>query len=360
MINRYRSFDTLKGICIIAVVLCHTVYFEMIYPRIFGRWLQIVFLNVFYFTAGWVYASQSIGRKDSTRKIVMSKVLQLGFPYIMLCLLSTAFDAILVCVFNNTFISDTYAGSQIILRDLFCFFSLNGVGTLWFLPVLLVAMIVIILFHEIMRNKKERLIFGLLISIIGYLLYLGVCNLSFTPTNIILDIVSKECIFLQRIFTAISYVFLGYFFQGIERRHMCSPNKKILFGGLILLLWIIDYFTYGIFDSLAVIGITILFFGIEQKSGNKYQCRFLEYCGKNSLLIMVLHYNLLLPIIMQVCYSFECMNDFSVIIQRSIIFVLDFVLTILLVEIVNWRENIAFVFGKGQKFLKTRKILLRD
>lgn len=358
MKNRYKSFDTLRGICIITVVLCHTLHFEMIYPHVFSRWLQIIFLNSFYFTAGWIYSFQSVEKNVSVRKKVFSKCVQLGFPYVMLCALFTIYDGILSCVFNNKFISDTYEGSQIVLRDVFCFLSLNGVGTLWFLPVLLIAMLTLILFDNIVSKRSLQLILATTISVGSYLILLWLCNVTIEPNNMILNIISKELFFLQRIFVAISYIFLGYFLQRIEKKYIYSGARKIVLGGIFLLLWIIDYYSYGIFESFAVIGTTILLLGIEQKTESRYELKFLEYCGKNSLLIMVLHYNLLLPVIMQVSYSFSYMSQLPIIVQRGIIFALDFLLTLLIVEVVNKSEKIAFLFGKGQMFAKVKKLIV--
>lgn len=358
MTNRYKSFDTLKGICIITVVLCHTVHFEMIYPSILSRWLQVIFLNCFYFTAGWIYSSQSFRNRERTlREIIMSKIIQLGAPYIILSCFSLVWDAILTYGFDNRYISDTYAGNELVLRDLFCLFSLNGIGTLWFLPILLIAIVVLILADRYIKGKK-RFVLAIFISLSSYIFYLWLCNVSIVPSNMISNLLAKEMVFVRRLFISISYMFLGYFFYGFTNNYMQSWVKKMTLGGVLLVLWVVDYYGHGTFPFLAVVGTPIFLLAIEEKKESLYRCRFLEYCGRNSLLIMVLHYNLLLPMVMQIFYSIDELRTLTNYMQGIILFVVDFVLTFLLMRLVEKYDAFAFLFGKGTKFKKFTKNLI--
>ena len=137
--KRLNYIDTTKGVAILCITFLH--FEQGVIPGWLNTWIGMFMISAFYVTSGWV---TGINDKPITAKELFKKrIRQLGIPYLWFSLLIILFDILWVAL--------GLMESGILLRDIYKTIVLRGIGTLWFLPVLLIGEYI----FTIIKNCKK-------------------------------------------------------------------------------------------------------------------------------------------------------------------------------------------------------------
>ena len=281
---RDKSLDIVKGWSVLAIMLLH--YEAGIFPEVVNSWVGSFMVSAFYMTAACVMTMRPLPALSLAYKKLWSG---LGIPYITFSLL--------ICIFTALMCICGWMEWKILLRDIWKFISLRGIGTLWFLPALFFGELIFIYF------MKKGIIGKTLIFAVT-IIYFSIYNRwydNYREISDIYKIIDAPLNAVNRILGAwiaivIFYVFAKRFKSDID---LLSMKEKIFLGIIILSLFtgmiyknIITSFGF-LTGYLGPIGWLCIAKALQEISIFK----FLEYCGRNSLIIMALHFS----IIQQVC-----------------------------------------------------------
>ena len=148
--KRYDYIDATKGVAILCITFLH--FEQGVIPAWLNIWIGLFMISAFYVTSGWV---TGINDKPITAKQLFRKrIRQLGIPYLWFSLLIILFDLLWVSV--------GLMGSDIMLRDIYKTIVLRGIGTLWFLPVLLIGECI----FTLIKNSKRRWLWAAIAMVI--------------------------------------------------------------------------------------------------------------------------------------------------------------------------------------------------
>lgn len=344
--KRIHTFDYIKGLCILIVVLCHTVTFGgMVCTQL--RWLfQSIFLNDFYLLAGWIQARKDLcAGKIRVREEVQRKITALLIPYCMLSVIAIVFQGILTLCFHNAYISPSYTGFMLTIRNIYLTVTLNGIGTLWFLPILLIAS----LFLVWIRSKPKTVIAAFAVG--AYLLY---CLISQYDTAQVHTLLEKEIEFFSRVCVAIAYSLCGYLLGLYWKRTKTSALVGVLFcvSGLL----IFERATFAAVPLVAI-GFPLVCLIFEPLLENRRHLGLLEFCGEHSILIMYIHYVIVLPMVQQVLEQQSGYTAQTLMVRRWLLFLIVTVITLLLSLVVLRNKYLAFCFGKGELYQSVQRKL---
>lgn len=282
--NRLKSIDVAKGICILIVLILHAIgqYGKS------GFWgetgMNMYKLSLFFFVSGMFFSST-----DSIKTFIQKKIEKLLVPFLFFYILTVIISPTIFYYWGG-FRFNSFFG--ISLYDFFIqpFISeVSANGPLWFLWCLLLMNMYYLIITKIalkfssFDNIKYYLSF--LVGGIGiFLAYKGI-NL---PANI------------DSAMSALPFFSLGdlaFRNSDILNESKCHNNKFIFFS--ICILFIINIFAYPVdyrsntFEGLGyvlaypfgIIG-TISVITISKKLSH---CKFLNYCGRFSLVILCTH-----------------------------------------------------------------------
>lgn len=344
--KRIHTFDYIKGLCILIVVLCHTVTFGgMVCTQL--CWLfQSIFLNDFYLLAGWIQARKDLcSGKIPVREEVQRKITALLIPYCMLSVIAIVFQGILTLCFHNAYISPSYTGFMLTIRNIYLTVTLNGIGTLWFLPILLIASVFLVW----IRSKPKTVIATFAVG--AYLLY---CLISQYDTAQVPTLLEKEIEFFSRVCVAIAYSLCGYLLGLYWKRTKAFAIAGILFcvGGLL----IFEEATFAAVPLVAI-GFPLVCLIFEPLLENRRNLGLLEFCGEHSILIMYIHYIVVLPVVQQVLEQQSGFAAQTLMVQRWLLFLIVTVITLLLSFVVLRNKYLAFCFGKGELYQSVQRKL---
>lgn len=302
---RNNGIDVIKGICILLVVLSHTVFFESL-PTILGRIANGVFLNLFFMVSGYLALKPNSEDKMPYLERIGKRFKSLIIPYIVFSL-GTILYHIIICVgFHNTIVSDDYVGWELVERDIFCAFSGIGIGTLWFLPVLFLSFALLQILLIILRKMGELPRYGTLV-ILGLTLVAisrTVIN-DFDTENLIGKIINEYMHMLYRICYGTGYSLLGYVLHGILTLTKSKQKRLMLiiaFEALIGVMGVVTYSMpkdYGIFDLIANIFIMVMILTLFESNAKEIFAKWMApliFCGQNSLSITIYHYLFFYPV----------------------------------------------------------------
>ena len=359
MNNRIAGIDVIKGISIMLVVIYHTITSNYIYPVQFFDFLGAFLLNAFFFASGWVYAYSK--NNNNYKMKIKRKIIALGIPYVLLSVIAIAYQFIVGTVLGNNFISDTYHGKQLLLRNLYCAFSLTGIGTLWFLPVILIANIVLIyLIKKTEKCKNQTLIMGL-VCLIMYVFYAFViCRINIDITNTISKIIFEEVRFLDRIVVGCVYIILGYITNKILSKLNFKNIVNLFIGVACLAVGAVLYhFELEFYKVLYTLAETLIVIHLCNYRWAAILTRPISYLGENSLYIMVIHYIFVQPVIMKMIWGSYYFMDSSLYTKRTVLFFAVLAVTLIITEIGKRVDDILFLFGKGERFKDLQKRILK-
>lgn len=276
---REKYIDTVKGFCILCIVLLH--YASGVFPDEFNVFVGSFMITAFYVVAGWLSAMNvsDIGLKAFASK----RFRQLGIPYLYWTVIILLFDMILWI----TGYYDVYYIGKEIYKSL----VLRGIGTLWFLPALMIGGIV---WHVLKGKNIWIKLFALCLTIGYQCMYIYVFKGESTDVMKIINAPFRAIYNMTEAWISIAFGYYAYQFS-----IKIFENRMILFVvGLFLLIVAYitaNYYPFGFsvgWHYLApLIGpLGLIYLAKSMPQGLTY----LNYWGYNSLNLMVTHYSITL------------------------------------------------------------------
>lgn len=292
-----RYLDVVKGIAIYLVVLGHVDCGE----NFLSNWIYSFHIAVFFIVTGMQMAISYSLKTQDMLSYTKKKMSQLLYPYFVFSLLVVLYNLILVFVMNKY----TYMH---IIRILIDTITLEGYGTLWFLPTLFFAEIGFKKIHESSKNISFNI---LCVSVMGIALAY-ILQMSFWENNYFYSFLFRVLTLIAKSNIAISFIAIGYGFYLFKENiipirwvgnvmallaFICNVFISQLNGWIDLHYCDINnpflYYFYACLGGLSLIVIT---------KGCINHNKLLEYFGKNSLIIMVTHVNFPILIIIKKIY----------------------------------------------------------
>lgn len=289
--KRLDYIDATKGIAILCITFLH--FEKGVIPTWLNTWIGMFMISTFYFTSGWVSGINNKPVKPN--ELLKKRIKQLGIPYLWFSLLIIAFD-VLWALFG-------LMDSGILLRDIYKTIVLRGIGTLWFLPVLIIGEYI---FAVVRNNKRKWLIAAIFMSITlaaNYAynnLWLPMRELS--ELNKLIDAPMQPIV---RGLYAWPIVALGYIIAKRWGHSIPKTNKVILLTIAVVLLGIsiilvaappfsIYYINGLLCNTLPAIAFMCMFTAFSKS----IITRLFTYWGINSLVLMCTHYSITMEILM--------------------------------------------------------------
>lgn len=321
--KRLNYLDFIKGIGIILVIVGHIPSVE---KSPLGLWIYSFHVPLFFIVSG--YLIEHMNEKFNIYK----KIKSLLYPYIVFSVLSILFGLFL----------QTIKGVQLIdiQTSIIKTLTFEGYSTLWFLPTLFFAELLFYFFKSLMNNKTK------------YMCILLFCaSLVLTHFINIIDstIIIRVAIVFNRIIIACSFVSIGSIIYNLIK----SAEKNKILGVLSFFVLFSNMFlcqingfvdlhfsiinNYAWYYYLAITTtFSLIYIGKFFYKGKLKLSKFIEFLGKNSLLIMVTH----LP--------FMILGTVFGIINLGNVFLRAFITTIIVLVI---EGIIILVVNKAFKFL---------
>lgn len=283
--KRLDYIDATKGVAILCITFLH--FEKGVIPGWLNTWIGMFMISAFYVTSGWVIG---INDKPITAKQLFKKrIRQLGVPYLWFSLLIILFDVLWVAF--------GLMESNILFRDIYKTIALRGIGTLWFLPVLLIGEYI----FTLIKNSKSRwmwAVFGLVTTLLVNHLY----NSFWLPMRDncelykILDAPMQPIV---RGLYAWPIIAIGYLLGLKWGKSIMETNKVKLLSILVLIFaasfiliikppFSIYYINELLSNTLPAIAFMCLF-AVFTKG---YITRFFTYWGVNSLILMCTHFSI--------------------------------------------------------------------
>lgn len=345
-----KYIDQIKGISIIAVVMLHSGLMNQAVTACISAFI----MPLFFMTSGMLFHHTQIVCKPRGL-FYRKRVTSLFVPYVFFSILYLIMGAIRGYTTPELF--------GIVFENL----TLFGNSVLWFLPCLFMAQAIV---YEVYRkiDAKKGLLVLLVISIIGYF---GVKQLVFC--------FPKDTLFWQSIYYvlfsigralfATGFVGVGYWMLNwLEQIDNILRNRFknwgfVLFGILLLVLWIVlarkngatdfkvmafgNMWYYMIAALAATIGMAMLCKVFEKD-------KFLAFCGKYSLIIMLTHLDLQYLNVSIKCGEFFQIHAGSL---GTVMYWIGVVGSMILLERITiyiCNQYFGFLFGKS-KLCKSKK-----
>lgn len=285
--KRRNYIDIVKGVSILTLFFLH---FENGVINLDYN-IFLVRSPSFYVVIGWLWALSSNHR--TIKEHYQKRKATLVMPYIWFSLIFIAIDAVYVaCNLIEPFV---------LYRDIYKTICLRGIGTLWFLPSLLLGEITFIYFRDKSLNIKVLLLLLASTIVVGDSFF---SRSTYLASSQLKDIISAPLSFLQKSSLAFIFITIAYYItKKIGRLILDIRRYKLLILSIIgfvitFCLWLIPtngiilllslrYIITGIFAGYSMIMLAIV---IE----NMRIFQPLVYFGKNSLITMAVHYSILL------------------------------------------------------------------
>ena len=286
MKERAFYIDAVKGVAILCITFLH---FESgVIPGWLNVWIGLFMITTFYFTSGWINGVQK--RKTGVKELLKRRVKQLGVPYLWFSALIILFDIIWVacgCMESN-----------ILLRDIYKTITLRGIGTLWFLPTLVIGEAIFCY----IKNSKRRWLYAILGMLAVFLvshLYDSVWS-SYKDLSTTYKLIDSPLQPLVRGIKAWPVVATGYLVAKYLWPIIAKWNRWIIgfvavgilsfsISLIISPVFNIYYLNHILSNTLPAMGFILLFYIIGNKN---YISRFFIYWGVNSLVLMCTHYSI--------------------------------------------------------------------
>jgi hypothetical protein len=279
--KRSLAIDMIKGLSIMTLFYLH---FE-------NGWMDakynffLIRSPAFYMVVGWLWGMSS--NKRTVKEHWTKRKQGLVKPYLWFSLIFLLIDVLLLI--------GHYIEPFILIRDLYKTVCLRGIGTLWFLPALLGGELLFL-------SVRDRGIWTKVLLYIICLLILYSYSEWYDNTSLhgnLKFILNAPYRVVQDIANAFIYICTTYYISRHWGKKIIGQNK-ILLCVLGMLLLAVEFYLLN-FSSLIPLfhllvpyllgGLGILFFftSIEQFKPVSLP---LTYCGKNSLIIMAMHWEL--------------------------------------------------------------------
>lgn len=290
MTKRLDYIDATKGVAILCITFLH--FEKGVIPDWLNVWIGLFMISTFYFTSGWITGINN--KQIKPNELLKKRIKQLGIPYFWFSLLILAFDILWVLL--------GFMESNTLLRDVYKTIVLRGIGTLWFLPVLLIGEYI----FTIIRNSKQRLLWGsfaLFITIVANFAYntwwLPMRELS--EINKIIDAPMQPIVRGLYAWPIIAIGFItakkwGHNILKTGRIKLLCISAALFAISFILVIkppFNIYYVNGVLSNTLPAIAFMCLFALFKRN----FITRFFCYWGINSLVLMCTHYSITMEII---------------------------------------------------------------
>lgn len=338
MSKRLDYIDATKGVAILCITFLH--FEQGVIPTWLNTWIGMFMISAFYVTSGWV---TGISNKPITAKELFKKrIRQLGIPYLWFSLLIIIFDVLWVAF--------GLMESNILFRDIYKTIVLRGIGTLWFLPVLLIGEYI----FTLIKNSKKKWMWAI-IGLGTTLLVNYAYNSIWFPmrdNNELYKIIDAPMQPIVRGLYAWPIIAIGYLFGKRWGKSIMEMNKVKLLS-ISALLFVISfiliirppfniYYINGLLSNTLPAVAFMLLFAVFTKG---IITKFFTYWGVNSLILMCTHYSITMELLM--AFDKYILHHTTFTGYRTIIyFIVCIILTYPLVYLFNGKFR--FMLGKKQ------------
>ena len=337
MNKRFDYIDATKGVAILCITFLH--FEKGVIPGWLNTWIGMFMISAFYVTSGWV---TGINDKPITAKQLFKKrIRQLGVPYLWFSLLIILFDVLWVAF--------GLMESNILFRDIYKTIALRGIGTLWFLPVLLIGEYI----FTLIRNSKRKwmwAVFGLVTTLLVNHLYNSFW-LPMRDNSELYKILDAPMQPIVRGLYAWPIIAIGYLLGKKWGRQIVTENrtKLLLISATLFAISFIlvicppisIYYVNGILSNTLPAIAFMCLFAVFTKG-----CitRFFTYGGINSLILMCTHFSITMEVLM--AFDKYILHHPTFESTRTIIY---FVICILMTYPLVWLFNGKLKFMLGRK-----------
>lgn len=297
---RIDIIDIIKGISIIMIVNVHLLSGHFFLT---GSTYHVI---AFFFASGLVHGMTEKWKRIDVIPFVQEKLKRLAYPFFTLS----------VCYILMHMLINVIRGDKVfnvVIVDAFQkTISLQGIGTLWFLPVLFFAEIIFFLIKKIRINDSFILSVGFIVIFISSALYnIGLNDycLYYSESNWLPVLFGLYKLLLSSLI-AIFFMDLGYsimkykkpifLLDNVKKRKSFIMSAIICLFSLIVNIYYIKYYQgdlhkldidspviYILCSLLGIAFVCSLSFIIQSKSSKI--SKILSFFGKNSLIIMTTH-----------------------------------------------------------------------
>lgn len=300
----------------------------------------IVRSPAFYMVVGWLWGMSS--NRRTVKEHWEKRKKGLVVPYLWFSLILIVLDLVLLAI--------SWIEPFILYRDIYKTLCLRGIGTLWFLPVLLGGEMLFLTIRDSGYVKKVAIWCVLLLVI--YLYHRWDISVFHDESNMsqILDAPLKT---IKDVSNSFIYLSIAYYISSYCGKELFNGNKtRLIVIGLTSLsfsfflannnpfqAFIPHTVVFMLYNILSGLGVILFFRAIETIKGIS---RPLVYCGKNSLVIMTMHWALFT---ITLCVDKHLMLNVTYSGFRTVIyFLVAIVLMIGIIEIIN--RKFSFIIGK--------------
>lgn len=287
--ERLDYIDATKGVAILCITFLH--FEQGVIPAWLNTWIGLFMISAFYVTSGWV--SGISNRSLRPKELLKKRIKQLGVPYLWFSLLIIAFDTLWVLL--------GFMEKGILLRDIYKTIVLRGIGTLWFLPVLVIGEYL----FAIVRNSKKKWFFAILLMTITIVINYAYNRFwlpirSNSEFNKLIDAPMQPIV---RGLYAWPIIAIG-FITAKEWGYRIMKENKIKLFAISALLFAISILlvvepTFNIYYISGVLNNTlpaIAFMCLFTVFSKNVITSFFSYWGVNSLILMCTHFSITMEI----------------------------------------------------------------
>ena len=306
MDDRNTGIDLLKAISIVLIVLSHSIVFAEL-PTWLGILFVTIFLRLFFMVSGYLVLKPNLLSPLPMRPRIRKKFCLLIKPYIIFSSLAILWHAFICGILNNPYVSDNYSGFGIVFRDIFCALSGLGIGTLWFLPILFVTLVLTYLLEHVIQSKPLLVQAVILVIMFGIIILIDRCVVGtyINPDTLLRKIAEEYREGIHRILYGSAYSILGY---GVHLAflNIKKPKEHIFIILALAALTVISACLYNKEIMKVVFEITIcmliMWFALilakfsNVKSKDGFVNKIITFLGSNTLEITIYHYIFLLPV----------------------------------------------------------------
>lgn len=292
---RIGYIDSFKGLGILGVVMIHLpgnnllpcLLQLMVYWAVFS----------FFFISGWMY---HIGGKNRTpREHFKIRLEKFGRIYLIFTIIYIGFDITLVMA--------GWHEPIIILKDVYKSVIFTGIGTLWFLPVLLMGETLFVACLNYNRNK--RMVVLSILTTVSFILftwseycrdlyYSGMIGQALCMPIDTVGLIGESCLFIS-----LGYLCAKHILPTILIIKNKYGDKVLIMTGLFLMalsvLCSFQVSEWRLFFArlVLVVPLSLAVIMITMSLKNNILSRFFSFWGRNSLILMCTHYSLTLVLI---------------------------------------------------------------
>lgn len=331
MQKRIEYLDGLKGFSMLLIMFVHMIPSN--YSSHVIIWGNFFKISLFYFVSGYLIF---LTKKKASKKVYFNYFKRIMVPYFTFSFIFFLCDAIIA--------RGNY--KQIFFRDLLDTITFRGIGVLWFLPTIFIASILLLF----TLDKSRIFLFSILFSLILFFYFHNLFNSTQHEVLKYLFLLLGKSSFAY-FNLAISYFIFKYL------SHIKKSYQKII---CLILLFVsfsfsllngdVDLNNYGLGNSqiyyvitstTSLLGIFIMFSLWYNYFPNIIK-KFLNYIGKYSLNIMIIHFYP--AIILKKIITLESFSAINTNLITLLSFIVLIAVSILITEIIN-KSKLSFLFG---------------